>query len=124
MSETPFGLLPDGEPVEAVRLTGGGLTATFLTWGAVLHDLRLDGHGPALVLALPDLDAYLAHSRYFGATAGRCANRIANGHAVIDGEATTSTATTSANTRCTAAVTAAASEALDASRPRRGLGPL
>ncbi len=50
----------------------------------MVHNLRLEGHG--LVLTLPDHDACLAHFRYFDATAGRCANRIANGHAVIDGE--------------------------------------
>ncbi len=86
MSATGFGRLADGTSVEAVRLAGGGLCATFLTWGAVLQDLRLEGHSPALVLGLPDLDAYLAHSRHFGATAGRCANRIANGRAEIDGQ--------------------------------------
>lgn len=87
MNVTAFGRLPDGSEVEAVRLTGGGLSATVLTWGAVLQDLRLDGHGPALILGLPDIGAYLAHSRHFGATAGRCANRIAHGRAVIGGRA-------------------------------------
>lgn len=81
-----FGTMPDGAPVEAVEIAGGGLTARFLTWGAVLQDLRLAGHAPALVLGFPDLPDYLAHSRYFGATAGRCANRIAQGEATIDGE--------------------------------------
>ena len=80
-----FGTMPDGAAVEAIEIAGGGLTARFLTWGAVLQDLRLAGHDPALVLGFRHLPDYLAHSRYFGATAGRCANRIAQGEAMIDG---------------------------------------
>ena len=87
MTRQQFGTMPDGTPVEAAEIAGGGLTAQFLTWGAVLQDLRLDGHAPALVLGFPDLPSYLDHSRYFGATAGRYANRIAHGEATIDGKA-------------------------------------
>lgn len=72
-----FGTMPDGQAVERVTLSGGGLTASILGYGAVLQDLRLDGHAPPLVLGFDRFDHYLAHSRYFGATAGRCANRIA-----------------------------------------------
>ena len=85
MSIETFGHLSDGTAIEAVRLSNGGLSARLLGWGAVLQELRLEGHEHSLVLGLPDLDAYLAHSKYFGATAGRCANRIAGGRATIDG---------------------------------------
>lgn len=71
-----FGHMPDGAGVERVTIRGGGLTANILTYGSVLQDLRLDGHAPSLVLGFNDLGSYLEHSRYFGATAGRCANRI------------------------------------------------
>ncbi len=83
----PFGTLPDGGRVERITLQGGGLTARFLTWGAVLQDLRLNGHAPPLVLGLESLDHYLAHSRHFGATVGRCANRIRDGRCSINGRA-------------------------------------
>jgi len=82
----PFGHMPDGTPVERVALAGGGLTARLLSYGAVLQDLRLAGHKPALVLGFDRFEDYLAHSRYFGATAGRCANRIANAAFELDGE--------------------------------------
>ncbi len=80
-----FGRLETGEPVQLVVLTGGGLTAKIITWGAVIQDLRLDGHAPPLVLGLESLADYLAHSPYFGATPGRNANRIGNGRFAIDG---------------------------------------
>lgn len=80
-----FGRLPDGAPVHRVGISGGGLTANLLTYGAVLQDLRLDGHRPPLVLGFETFEDYPAHSRYFGATAGRCANRIRDGEFVLDG---------------------------------------
>lgn len=80
-----FGQMPDGTPVERATIQGGGLTARVLSYGAVLQDLRLDGHEPALVLGFEDFAPYLTKSPYFGAIAGRCANRIRDGHVVIDG---------------------------------------
>lgn len=85
MGQDKFGTLPDGQPVARVTLRGGGLTARFLTYGAILQDLRLDGHDAPLVLGFEDLGSYLEHSPYFGATAGRCANRIRGGGFQIDG---------------------------------------
>jgi len=78
--------MPDGAAVERVVIHGGGLTANVLTYGSVLQDLRLEGHAPPLVLGFPDLGRYLEHSRYYGATAGRCANRIANAAFSLNGE--------------------------------------
>ena len=56
-----------------------------LTWGSVIQDLRLAGHDAPLVLGYEDLPSYLAHSPYFGATPGRCANCIAGGRFTMDG---------------------------------------
>ena len=80
-----FGAMPDGRPIERVTLHGGGLTAKILTYGSVLQDLRLEGHAPPLVLGFDRFEDYPPHSRYFGATAGRCANRIANAAFALDG---------------------------------------
>jgi len=82
-----FGRLPDGQAVEAVRIGRGALRAEILTYGAVVRDLRFDGHGRPLVLGLNSMEDYLAHSRNFGASPGRCANRIADGRFVLDGRA-------------------------------------
>lgn len=75
-----FGETDSGEKVHRIKIEGGGLTAHFLTYGTVLQDLRLEGHGPSLVLGFEQFPAYLTKSPYFGATAGRCANRIRDGH--------------------------------------------
>ena len=86
MENAVFGAMPDGRDVERIRLTGGGLTAHFLTYGAVLQDLRLEGHDAPLVLGFKEFAPYLTHSPYFGAIAGRCANRIRDGHLELDGK--------------------------------------
>jgi aldose 1-epimerase len=83
---SPFGTLPDGSPVERVTLRGGGLSANVLSYGTVVQDLRLDGHDAPLVLGFDSFAPYLTHSPYFGATAGRCANRIRDGHLELDGQ--------------------------------------
>lgn len=80
-----FGTTAKGEPVHRYRLSGGGLTAHVMTWGTVLQDLRLDGHEAPLVLGFDTFEPYPAKSPYFGATAGRYANRIAGGRFAIDG---------------------------------------
>ncbi|WP_313348493.1 aldose epimerase family protein [Paracoccus sp. (in: a-proteobacteria)] len=81
-----FGTLADGRPVMRATISGHGLTASFITLGASLQDLRLTGVGHSLVLGFPELDPYLDEGRYFGAVIGRYANRIAQGRAVIDGQ--------------------------------------
>ncbi|WP_108263439.1 aldose epimerase family protein [Mangrovicoccus ximenensis] len=82
-----FGHLPDGRTVERVRISGGGLTAAFLTWGATLQDLRLDGVPFPLVLGSDRFEPYLGSLLYSGALVGRFANRIGKGGFEIDGTA-------------------------------------
>ncbi|NDR57017.1 aldose epimerase family protein [Aliiruegeria sabulilitoris] len=86
MTVETFGQMPNGTPVGRYTISGGGLTARFLTFGAALQDLRLEGHAAPLVLGFEEFPAYLEHSKSFGITAGRYANRIRDGHVEIDGE--------------------------------------
>lgn len=60
-----------------------------MAWGGVLQRLRMGmKDGPRdLVLGFADPADYPAHSPHFGATAGRFANRIANGRFNLDGVA-------------------------------------
>ncbi|OKI19865.1 aldose epimerase family protein [Streptomyces sp. CB03911] len=85
----PFGRTPDGRPVDLWRLeSASGVSAEILTYGGVLHRLSVPdtaGRSRSVVLSLPDVPAYAAHSPYFGALVGRFANRIAGGRFSIDG---------------------------------------
>lgn len=81
-----WGQMPDGTDVHRIKLVGGGLTAHVMTYGAVLQDLRLADHEAPLVLGFPEFAPYLTHSPYFGAIAGRFANRVRGGHLELDGE--------------------------------------
>ena len=85
MNTEIFGHTPDGEAVHRITISGGGLTAKVLTWGAVIQDLRLKGHEFPLVLGYQDFADYPAHSPYLGATVGRSINRIRDGDLTIDG---------------------------------------
>ncbi|MEZ5811184.1 MAG: aldose epimerase family protein [Rhizobiaceae bacterium] len=80
-----FGTTAGGDEVHRVSIAGGGLTAAIIDWGAVVQDLRLEGHPPPLVLGFDEFGYYPAHSPYFGAIVGRFANRIAGGRFAIDG---------------------------------------
>ena len=82
---TDFGQLPDGQSVQRIQISGGGLTAQILTYGATVQDLRLDGVAHPLVLGSPMVQPYLTDFRYFGAIVGRFANRIAGGQFVLNG---------------------------------------
>jgi aldose 1-epimerase len=85
MSGEVFGHLADGTEVRRWRIAGGGLSAQVLSWGAVIQDLRLEGHAAPLVLGFETFDPYPAHSPHFGAIAGRYANRIRDGRFPLDG---------------------------------------
>jgi aldose 1-epimerase len=88
MSVVPFGTLRDGRVVHDVQLGGGGpLAVSILDYGAALRDIRLataDGPQP-LILGFDRLEHYVAHSPYFGAVCGRCANRIGGASFELDG---------------------------------------
>ena len=87
----PFSSLPDGRVVERVVLRAeDGLKAHVITYGAALQALivpDVEGRCEDVVLGYDDLDGYLRKRRFFGATVGRYANRIANASFVLEGEA-------------------------------------
>ncbi len=74
----------NGQPVYQIDIGNGALSASVISWGAALRDLRLH-NGVPLVLGFERLQDYLDHSPHFGATAGRYANRIAGGRFELDG---------------------------------------
>lgn len=78
-----FGALPDGEPVQQARLTGGDLSVEVLSFGAIIRALRFNDR--PMVLSLDRLEDYAGSSGHMGAIAGRFANRIASGRFELDG---------------------------------------
>lgn len=88
-TRTPFGTLTDGTIIEAVTLSGNGISARIINYGATLQSLILPDRAGQLddvVLGYPDLAGYIAKPQYFGATVGRYANRIAGASFTLDGK--------------------------------------
>jgi len=71
-----FGTTATGQPVEAITLRAGELTARLLTFGATLQDLRLAGTPWPLVLGSDLLAAYEQRLHWCGAVVGPVANRL------------------------------------------------
>ena len=80
-----FGRMPDGTDVHEVTIADGELTATVISYGSTVRDVRFAGVDHPLVLGFETLDDYINHSGHFGALVGRSANRIARGLLAIDG---------------------------------------
>jgi aldose 1-epimerase len=96
-----FGHLADGTAVERVRLRGtNSFEIAIITLGAAVQSLHVpgrEGHCADIVLGHDDLSAYLARRSLFGATVGRCANRIAGASFVLEGRRIEVTANNGAN---------------------------
>lgn len=85
-----FGTLADGRPVEGIVLENGhGMRVRVLSYGAILQSVVVpdrEGRAEDVVLGYDDLRGYLVAPNYFGATVGRYANRIRDGHFSLDGK--------------------------------------
>ncbi len=90
LTKDTFGTTPEGEEVEIYTLaTAEGLLARIISYGALLTELRVpdrNGQLADVVLGFDNLDDYLKGHPYFGATAGRVANRIAGGKFTLNGK--------------------------------------
>ena len=80
-----FGTTRNGKTIEAITIAKGDLTATLLTLGAIVQDVRLQGTPHSLTLGSDTLQAYEADLTYFGALVGPLANRLSNATAPLDG---------------------------------------
>lgn len=85
MTVRGFGTTGDGQPVAAIGLAAGGISATVLTLGATLQDVRLAGADWPLTLGFGNVAAYEGPGRWFGAVVGPVANRIGKAQAEIGG---------------------------------------
>jgi aldose 1-epimerase len=91
VSVKPFGKTADGQKVELYTLTNkNGLKVSLSTYGAMVVNLYTpdrSGKLADIALGFGSLNPYLTKSPYFGAIAGRYANRIAKGKFTLDGKA-------------------------------------
>jgi aldose 1-epimerase len=89
IEKTSFGSV-DGKPVDIYTLTNAkGAFAKITNYGAIITDLQMPdktGKLGSVVLGLDDVDTYVKKSPYFGATAGRVANRIKDATFMLDGK--------------------------------------
>ena len=88
-SVRPFGTLPSGEEVREITLKNESLSCQILTFGATLRTLSVPdrrGEMVDVVLGYDTLEEYMARDGYWGATVGRCANRIAKGRFSLNGK--------------------------------------
>jgi aldose 1-epimerase len=90
ISKTPYGVTPDGAPVELYTLTNaGGLVCKVITYGAIVTELIVPdriGNPGDVVLGFDNLAQYVAENPFFGCVVGRVANRIAKGSFRLDGK--------------------------------------
>jgi len=89
VTRAPFGKMPDGATVDIYTLTNiHGMEARIMTYGAVVVSLKTpdrSGRLDDVVLGFDNFEDYLTRSRFFGAVAGRYANRIGNARFSLDG---------------------------------------
>ncbi len=87
----PFGVGPDGRPVEMHTLVNSsGSEVCFLSLGGIIVSVKVpdrDGVHADVTPGYDTLDDYVADGDYFGALIGRYANRIAGGRFEVDGVA-------------------------------------
>lgn len=85
-----FGKTDDGIPVELYTLTNKhGMVVKIMTYGAIVTEIDVPdrkGKLADVVLGFDNLKQYLKGHPFFGAIAGRYANRIAKGRFTLDGE--------------------------------------
>lgn len=86
----PWGITPDGKPVELYTLRNSkGMEATISTYGGLVTTLKVpdkNGKFGDVVLGYDNLAGYIKETPYFGALIGRYGNRIAKGKFTLNGQ--------------------------------------
>ncbi len=84
MEKRLFGKTPQGEEIYAYTLTCENVSATILTYGAILQSFQIDGLD--VVCGYDTYEGYARDVSSQGAVIGRYANRIANGTFPLNGK--------------------------------------
>src|SRR5262249_45470893 len=89
VTQARFGTMPDGSAVDVFTLTDTrGVEVRVITYGAAIASIKTpdrNGRFDDVVTGFDTLEGYLTRSRFFGAIAGRYANRIANARFTLNG---------------------------------------
>jgi aldose 1-epimerase len=90
ISKQPFGKTADQTPVDLYTLKNDkGMVVKITNYGGIITSLTApdrDGKYSDVVLGFDNLEQYLKGHPFFGALAGRYANRIAKGRFTLDGK--------------------------------------
>lgn len=85
-----FGTMDDGSAVELFTLTNeNGMEVSITNYGGIVTSIKVpdkDGNIENVVLGFDDFEKYKEGHPFFGAIAGRYANRIAKGRFTLNGE--------------------------------------
>lgn len=89
ISKQPFGKTADGKAVDLFTLKNDkGMEVKITNYGGIITSIRVPDRNGKLgdvVLGFDNLESYLKGHPFFGALAGRYANRIAKGRFTLDG---------------------------------------
>lgn len=89
ITSTFFGTTADGHAVDKYTLTDGVYSVSVLTLGGIVQSLIVpdkNGNPVDVALGFDSVTAYESQSCYIGALLGRCANRIAGGTILVNGQ--------------------------------------
>lgn len=88
ISQQPFGVTGDGQPVTLFALSSDSVTVEILNYGGIIRAIHTPDRGSQMAdicLGFDSLDPYLARHPFFGALVGRFANRIGQARFTLDG---------------------------------------
>ena len=90
LDEKIFGHMPDGAPVKLYTLRNqNGVVVKITEYGGIVTEIHTpdrNGSDSDVVLGFDNLDRYVKGHPFFGAIAGRVANRVAKGKFTLDGK--------------------------------------
>jgi aldose 1-epimerase len=90
VTKSDFGQTADGKKIDLYTLANAnGMVVKIMTYGGIITEIHVpdkNGKMADVVLGFDDLKGYLGTHPYFGAIAGRVANRIAKGRFTLNGK--------------------------------------
>ena len=90
ITSKPFGTTTEGVPATLYTFTNkSGCEVSICSYGATIVSIKVpdrDGKFADVVLGYDDLEGYMSRHYFFGASIGRCGNRIGKGKFTLNGK--------------------------------------